>query len=438
MNKADLIATYESLIPGYTDSFLKEILVPTGKKGLITGDYENAICTLQELQKVMHPRERIIRYKDLAAYVDPEILYRLKNKHALACRLDELKESKQKEVRGDPEWIFTEKINGCRAMLVCQGNGRRPRFFAREPGDDGLVDYYSKIMLGNIGYVGHAIAVDVELFFEPTADAVDLASALMDDGEATLFNKEQLCNSILSLSDENALHMQRSYFERTGKELFQIYIIHPLFYKGVNYFGRKISDGKKVLDALYHDLKALSLPVRTIRHSGCLPQEKQAFLDAILQSGGEGVVAHNLNAYLAPGRDKETWVKIKASGMVNLTDTIDAFVTGYTSSEDKVTKLVISAYVDKGDYNVVHKVGEITLSAAQRAKVTTYVAGSPVLKAELYSMVAEVAGTHFDSTGKLINLKLIRFRNDKFPCDCKLSEEYLKQYTRLNSKWPNQ
>jgi ATP-dependent DNA ligase len=170
-----------------------------------------------------------------------------------------------------------------------------------------------------------------------------------------------------------------------------------------------------------------------LKYSGETSQQKLAFLHSILQNGGEGVVAHNLRSIYSLTRSKNVWVKIKSTSDIKLQDTIDGFVTGFVGNETEVTHLVVSMYVDKDDYTIIHKVAEAPIPPAQRFKFTDHVGTSPVLKTEIYNMVCELAGSHFNSFGKLVTPTILRFRGDKAMQDCKVSKAYLDKFTRKNT-----
>lgn len=434
MNKKDLLSTYNSLAAVYKESFLQEVLTPSGKKGqLINEDYAKAICVLTEIYKANIDPGTLNVYKDLVGKLDPAVLFRLRfDQPCLACRIDELKKEADREaVKTSPNWIYTEKINGIRATMVLQPN-RPPSFFGRSVDiDGGLIDYGERLYYSNpINNPKNPIAVDVELFFDPGTDLAVLTNILTLEVSLTSYQKEQICNSILALSSENTREIQRDYLARTGRSLLTIYLLHPLFHEGEGYWDRPIREGKKALVGLQQLLAGLGLPVRVPEHSGSSKEAKQAFLESILQTGGEGVVAHNYNALFSAGRSKDAWVKIKSTSSIALTDTVDGFITGYDANEKVVTHLEISTFIENGDYQPVHKIARVPVSSSQGIKLTELVETSPVLKPEMYGLVVEVSGSHFDVNWQLVTPKLVRFRSDKGKNDCKVTKEYLKYFTR--------
>lgn len=441
MNKTQAISLFDNLSKGCKPSFLADILKPSGKHGqYLSEDYMHANCILTELLKACVNPVGLSEYKDLRKNLSPDVLYRLKyNKICLAARIDELKAPAQEEVRESRDWIYTEKIPGVRAMLVIRPN-EKPSLFGRFTDVDcGLINYTNKFHYATaLTSIPHALAMDVELFFAPNVDETALANILTPGiamGEATNYiptTKDQLCASLFALSNGGAVEIQQDYLRRTGRSLLTMYLLHPLFYEGVDYFNRSIEEGQKILPEICTMLQEARLPCRAVYHSGCGPFEKKAFLDRILQAGGEGIVAYNLKALYTGGRNKNTWVKIKANSDVNLTDTIDGFVTGFDSNDKVVTHLEVSIFIPKSDHEIVHKIARVPLSKTQSAAVTELVVTSPVLKAEIYNNVVELAGTHFDTAGKLVAAKLVRFRSDKTSKDCVIEESYIECFTKSN------
>jgi hypothetical protein len=436
MNKAQLKGLYDSSGLGFPEEFLAEVLKPTGKKGaIINDDLIRANCTLSEIRRRNIDITSLHKYEDLRKVLPQSVLYRLRyNEHCLAYRIDELKESAQKDVRENPDWVYTTKINGVRATLVIDNTGLH--LFARDvdPVDCSLIDYADIVFLPfyHRDALKASIALDVELFFDNNASMEDLA-VLLALGADTTLSPSLLCGSLLSLSAPMAIQLQNEYYNRLGKTLLSIYILHPLFYKGVNYFGAPIAEGKKVLLQILQELQAAGLPAKTVNHSNKTAPEKQAFLEATIQAGFEGVVAHKLSAPFLPGRAKDSWVKIKTTSLVNLADTIEGFVTGYKADDKLVTHLELSCYREKDGQTFLHRVASVPVNKKQQIMFTELVGTTPTLKPEIYNMIVEVAGSHFNSAGYLVSPSFVRFRGDKTATDCKVTEAWIDRYTRVNN-----
>lgn len=170
---------------------------------------------------------------------------------------------------------------------------------------------------------------------------------------------------------------------------------------------------------------------------------KEEYYNFLVNNGGEGVIAKNLNSpYDIEGKRNGDWTKIKRlryEGTSNLNeDTYDLFVSDYIVVDNVISGLELSSYLVDNDNNYIYDRFNnqipITLGILYdllpdtKKTLTLYsIDGTPYINPRFLDMVVEVRSTGFDdSTNQLQNLKFVCWRLDKNSRDCKYKKEGVK------------
>lgn len=163
---------------------------------------------------------------------------------------------------------------------------------------------------------------------------------------------------------------------------------------------------------------------------------KEEYYNYLVNNGGEGVIAKNLNsAYDIEGKRNGDWTKIKRlkyEGTSNLNeDTYDLFVSDYIIDGNMISGLELSSYLidDNGNYIYDRFNNQVPLTLGilydllpdTKKTLTLYDnEGKPYINPRFLDMVVEVKSSGFDeSTNQLQNLKFVCWRLDKNSRDCK-------------------
>lgn len=439
LRKKDLVSIYERLSQGFSDSFLREILVPTGRGGVYASrDYIHANAVLAEIRKVSTGinKSEIRRKADLKKVLHSTTRFRL-NMYTpcLAYRYDELKDDEKKKVFNDKNWIFTEKENGVRGVFVYAGG--KAMLFSRNYSqvDCSLPEYWSNI--AQHFEAPEPFAVDVEIKFEPDGRVQE---QLNEFGLSTDSKLEAMA-SLLQMNTPQAIELQKEYKRLHQKDLIVLRMITPLFFRGVDYRKRTIGEAYKVEDEVLNYARERGLNLVKIRKMEGTASEKEAFLDSIINEGGEGIVAHNLKGHYntSDNRDKGVFVKLKRSvaatkAKQGLGDTIEGFISGFTMSkegtadEGLIGSFEISAYLqDSKGKKRRHVIAYVPNIEREMKKMYTVQDenGNPCLDPMLYDQVVEVDGQNVSRVSKrLTHPRMLRFRFDKLKEDCVYSEQF--------------
>ena len=183
-------------------------------------------------------------------------------------------------------------------------------------------------------------------------------------------------------------------------------------------------------------LQELGLPFEL---SKCVQKDKEEFLERIWEAGGEGVIAKRLDGKYLPtkSRPRNGWIKIKRTTTGTLGDSIDGFITGFELGkegkgfENLVGSLHISLNLLKQDgSSTTHHIARvINIPLVDRKRITVLNGdGRPELDASYYNRVVEIEGQAVSARARrLTHPRLIRFRDDKSPHDCTMSEKDLER-----------
>nr|DAG73054.1 MAG TPA: DNA ligase I [Caudoviricetes sp.] len=447
LRKADLITLYEELSKECTPKLKAQLLKKTGRGGdSASRDYVHANAVLSTLKKV---NNSLAGFEDLASAMKtlhPAYRFRLgMYTPMLAARIDDLKPAEQKNLFENKNVLFTEKINGVRAVLVYYKGDFY--FFSRNYSDVGCeLPEYSSNVYQMPQYTEHLkeldptqiYAMDCECVFSP---GDDIRGELADYGIGTDSQLEAMC-ALLQTYPEEAVKIQKKFKEANGRDLVTFKLIQPLYFKGVNYMKKTLGEGKKVYKECIEFAKEMHLNIQPIKMCRGTSAEKENFLETILNQGGEGVVCHFWNGLYNTNdnRSKTGFVKIKRSVKAMLKgtgigDTIDGFVTGFklgskgTANENLVSALEFSIYRKYADGTqrkwIIATCPNIPLAMKQKITVQDQ-EGNYVLEPKMYGRVAELDGQSLSAQAqKLTHPRILRFRSDKQECDCVYTDEFL-------------
>lgn len=345
----------------------------------------------------------------------------------LCQRLDYLKPAEKEEIfREGSDWVFEQKINGAR-MVVTYHPDEGFDFYSRNVSvtDYLPITYRDNIWLGDKDYRGvfpTPFVIDAEV----KSREKNVSTLLAKRGVVTETELAATC-ALLALNSEQSLDIQR---EMGGFDFFTFDILQigDRSHMGLPYRERYA----KVV-RMQEALQTAQFPAKLIDRQSF---NKEAFLDTIIETGGEGVVAKNLNAIYTPteSRGRDRWVKIKRSQKLGSGDNIEAFVSGFLPGEEgkawanMVGSLELSIFVQLPNGNEYeHVIAYVSgISFELRTACTELVDGRPQLKQEYYGKVVEVSGQGVSPRAKHLTHAIIEtWRPDRDKFTCKIKQETL-------------
>lgn len=376
----------------------------------------------------------------------------------LAGRIDGFKKEQQEEVWNSDDWVFEQKLNGVRCILINDGNGLH--MYSRHNSDVDLLPicFTDRILLPekcDLSKLDKSFIIDCEI----TSDNPNICTILDGYGVETA-SQLQAVTSILGSLPEKAIQIQKSNNLNLVFNSFDC-----LYYDGQWIMNEPLRKRHEVVTHIISVLKSCGFNVRSVPYT---IKNKKAFFKGFIDAGMEGCVGKPLNGIYIPDttRNFKGWVKIKRSlkavasqeavdlnsfDMSSLSidtsmnfdgdllgdsffgDTIDCFVTGYepgrkdSAFKNLVGSVCISAYVRKSDGTLekreLGKFSGITLK--EREKMTEVINGEPTLKPEYYNRVVEVDAVDVTKNLRFAHCTFIQWRWDKQPDSCIIDEEFL-------------
>lgn len=437
LNKADIQAMYEKNAEGCKKSFLNSVLIPTGRGGVTASrDYIAANAVFAACKKFGVDPTALNGRDELKGKIPSAYLFRLNSyTPMLAARYDELKEKDQNRLFDKENYLFTEKQNGIRGWLIYSKGWY---LFSRNYSDVdcGILDYWQNIYQEPRIDEGETLAIDVEIKCEPDASLGDELREIGIETESIL----EAMSALLQTYPETAKEIQRKYKERTGKDLVTFRLIYPLYFNKKNYLKRRLGEGHSIYNDCVKYCQSLGLNVQSIKRVKGNREEKENFLNSILDSHGEGVVVHNLNSYYSTSenRDKDGFIKIKrtvGAQANSLGDTLDVWVSGFKMSSEKagnagiIGALEMSTYVLGDDGNMrEHVVAYCSNIPLEMRKSITIDNGDGTysMDPDMYNIVYEVTGQNISAQNeRLTHARIVRMRADKLKEDCIISQAWL-------------
>lgn len=345
----------------------------------------------------------------------------------LALLIKHLKPHEILSVYESEDWVFDEKLNGVRDLLLNGPDG--VEIFSRN---------LSTVDCLPISYTGQ-----VEL-----PDGVSSLPYFVLDNElistdaniSTIMNKSgvvtetilQAVSSLMAMNQEDSLAIQKEAgypLKFVGFDL--------LHWKGEDLFKMQYKKRRQGVKHVVKLLTSLGAPVGISR--AVTGSKKVPFLESLWEKGDEGIVAKRLDGLpnLKENRPRTGWIKIKRSTTGCLGDSIDGWISGFELGtpgkgfEKYVGALHISINLvdNKGDFIREHNIARVVnLTLEKRREITLYDAsGTPYLDPDWIGKVVSVEGQAISARAfRVTHPRLLEFRDDKSAPECSMTESQLK------------
>jgi len=465
LKKKDLVDLFAFNTTTLNPVIKRQILPASGRGGVSAArDYITANCLIAEYNKACPQYNgdlsHITSKEELVNALHPAVRFRYKSfTPCLAARYDELTEQEQKRFFEDPDWLFTEKQNGCRGWLVLYKG--QPFLFSRNYSDVdcSLLEYWDNIDQHPTWSDG-IYAIDVEIKFEP---GVDISKDLEELGLTTDSPLESMV-ALLHTYPESAVKIQQKFRQMFDKELIVFRLIVPLYFNGKNYLNRTLGEGQDVYDECVKFGQSIGLNVKAIDRCNGTRAEKEIFLNTILNNGGEGIVGHyRKGAYCtSENRSRTSFIKLKrsiSSTSTGMADHIDGFVSGFkmgsngTANEGIIGALEFSIHVMDGVKDYTHVVAVVPNITREERMLATWNNADGLypqewtdsngqthwvsLNPEFDGLVGEIDGQALSAVSRRMeHPRLIMWRPERSPESCIYTQEWLNsQVTGLGIKY---
>lgn len=350
-------------------------------------------------------------------------------------------------------WIFQEKIDGCRCLL-CWDKNKGFDFFSRNKSitDCLPISYGTKLLVPDI-YKEILINYGIDNFIVDTeiVPYYNTVNPMRDGTPLTAETPQNLTTSILGSLDELSHKMQE-----TNPLKFMIFDVLKLndnwlidiLIENKEKTGPVFRERYKSVIKIYKALSDAGFKDR-IQLISSTTNNKQAFYEQILNEGGEGVVAKDLDSGYEPwGKRRGEWIKLKRTVSQSLLiektgDTVDAFVTGFkegnlgTSNEGLVGALEFSIYLTDDENNyilddtgnpIVHHIATISGMTDELRKMISIKDenGNVALLPRVYGSVAEIDGQDISSKNQRFAHAIFKgWRPDRSAESCKMRKSTL-------------
>ena len=354
----------------------------------------------------------------------------------LCNRINNFTPERQEEIWNSDRFIAEQKEDGVRLLMIWDKG--KFHFFSRNNSvDDFLpISYDENIYLGiewdceSVKYKEDIIIFDAEV----VSNNPNIDTALYNAKGVVTESQLQAVASLLQLNPESTIKLQ---IEEGCPLEFKVF---DCLYYNEWLTDKPLIERIEIMDKLYKEFQSNGLKITRPKSSY---KNKKAFFKAIISQGCEGVVLKDIySTYLSDNtRTKSGWIKAKrtmsqSSAMDGLSDTIDAFVTGFTpATEDKgnagmVGALIFSVLLDKGDCSdpQIKEIARISgISQELREEITEKDEnGEPRLKKEWYNKVASLDGQCISARSKrLKHAVLVDWRPDRSPDTCVMTESFI-------------
>lgn len=346
----------------------------------------------------------------------------------LCQRINYLKEHEQKEImREGSDWLFEKKLDGARILITYHPEEGFDFYSRNISVQDFLpISYQDTVWLGEKDW-RHVFKTPFVIDAEVISASTEINTVLGNRGVVTA-TQLQATTALMAMDPSRSIPLQKE----TGG--FKFHVFDVLKAGQFNLMAMPLIERRKVLEKLYEALEAKGFPMVRVAQ---VKIGKQAYLDSILDKGGEGCVAKHLQSvYTASeSRGRQGWVKIKRAQTLAGGDNIDAFVTGFlpgaTGSgwETMVGSLEVSVYLHKKNGEIVqHQIAAVSnIPMEERIRMTDHDAnGNPILRPEYYGRVVEVTGQDISARARrLTHAAIVLWRPDRSNETCNMTEEEL-------------
>jgi bifunctional non-homologous end joining protein LigD len=303
----------------------------------------------------------------------------------------------------DADWIFEVKWDGFRAIAYVDAE-----LNVRSRNQKELLDNFSELQ--ELRQLAHNVVLDGEIIVL-TEGKVDF-QALLERGKATSPRDVALKTARLPVA-----YVIFDILEKDGKPLLDLPLVERK-----RILKESVKEGEHVLLSEY------------------IEEKGEAYYEAVLEKGLEGVMAKKKNSHYEPGIRSGDWLKIKKIR------TCDCVIFGYTQGtgarKSTFGALLLGLYSEQEQATYVGKVGtgfsQKTLEELSEKFQKLITDNAPFelgigekatwLKPEL---VCEIAYQVVTKDGRLRMPRFLRLRDDKKPGDCKVDQlgaEPLKEY----------
>ena len=351
-------------------------------------------------------------------------------------------------------WIFQEKIDGCRCLL-CWDKDKGFDFFSRNKSitDSLPISYGTKLLVPQID-TNKLVEIGINNFILDTeiVPYYNIVNPMRDGTPLTAETPQNLTTSILGSLDDLAHRMQE-----TNPLKFMVFDILKL---NDNWMIDTLVEDKEKTGPIFRDRYKKVLQIyQIVKESGfgdriqlisSTCNNKQAFYEQIINEGGEGVVAKDLDSGYEPwGKRRGEWVKLKRSVSQSLLaeklgDTVDAFVTDFkegnpgTSNEGLVGALEFSVYLTDDENNylvddtgnpIIHHIATISgITDELRNMISIKDSnGNVALLPRVYGTVAEIDGQDISSKNLRFAHAIFKgWRTDRSADSCKMRKSTLE------------
>lgn len=409
-----------------------------------------ALAVLAEVKKAGKDVHTCQTLDEVYKLIDPLVRFRLKAGYGpmLCSRWDGLKPKDQEALYG-PEMLWTEKCNGVRVWLMYMSDGEKilQRIISRNYSVDdfGCPDYHRNVAQP-LKAIKTVYVADCEIMFTPGSD--ETARAAMESLGLSTDSTLELMSALLQTYPEEAQKIQNQYKAQTGQDLVTFRLIHPIYVDGANCLKVTLGEGMKYYKRCVELGREIGWNVKPIKMCKGSKEEKQIFLETILNEGGEGVCVHNMKGHYSTSENRgKDFVKIKRSLQQHsgLDDTVDGFVTGFKMSNENagnaglIGSLEFSFYMQKDDGTLVKHVcafaPNLPLEMKKAITITDPLTGEVSMRQDMYNQVAELNGQEFSAKSlRMEHPAIVRFRSDKRPDECVYTEAWVRANSASNLK----
>lgn len=338
------------------------------------------------------------------------------------------------------DWIWEEKLDGCRALLCYDPETGFDMYSRSLSVTDQLpINYGEKILWPemDLSELTFPFILDCEIL--PKNKDIDKSGELVPVADTQL----NLVSSILALNKDDS-HM----VQQNNPVKFVAFDI--LKFRNDKLFDLPLRERKEMLNTLVPYLIKAGVPVE-LPNTLIPGNSKRDFYNSIINAGGEGIVAKDLNSvYDIKGRRNGDWVKIKRTVSQSLSneglgDTVDAFVIGFeegtpgTTNEGLVSSLKFGVelldkfnnpILDESGDPVIHHIATVggLTQDLKEAISTKDIFGNVALKQEVYGRVASIDGQDLSSRNlRFAHAVLVAWRVDRSADTCKLRKDILEK-----------
>ena len=329
----------------------------------------------------------------------------------LAADLRDLPQAEQDRIWSDPNYITEEKLNGIRGLFHIGSSENRisTRCLSKRTGlYSEKSDHFPHLRDLPLGFLDGTV-LDGEILMDMSR---------LFTGETFACGTLSCTMALVNASPEKAFVLQ----QEEGFASFQVFDI--IRYKGESLEAQPFWKRRQLLEKLFADMTAKRIDLSCLNLVTQVSEEKREFYEAVLASGGEGLMLkHKDGLYQHTGRSKEM---LKAKRSL----TVDGFIIGATAGKKGNAGLIGSLLIGAHD-SATHKVREISgvppydLSLGPnsnlRREMTVLKDGKPCLAPGFLNRVVEIEAFSWNKNKRLEHAKILRFRDDKHREDCSLN-----------------